>query len=54
MDNNVEIELNDQVQGLINAVNQFWDGDVSVQFIGNLQAGFVRHDQAQAVQDGKI
>ncbi|WP_268913913.1 IpaB/EvcA family protein [Lentilactobacillus sp. SPB1-3] len=53
MDNNVDVKLNDQVQGLINTVDQFWDGEVSVQFIGNLQAGFVRHDQAQAVQDGK-
>ncbi len=53
MDNNVDVELNDQTQDLINTVSQFWDGEVTVQFIGNLQSGFVRHDQAQTVQDGK-
>ncbi|WP_283679309.1 IpaB/EvcA family protein [Lentilactobacillus sp. Marseille-Q4993] len=53
MDNESNIELNDQVQDLINTVDHFFEGNVSVQFIGQLQAGFVRHDQSQVVQDGK-
>lgn len=53
MDNSINIELNDQVQDLINAVNQLFPGTITVTFIGKLQSGYVRHDQAQAVQDGK-
>nr|WP_282802453.1 IpaB/EvcA family protein [Secundilactobacillus kimchicus] len=45
------IELNDSVQSLINAVDDLFDGKVEVQFIGDLQSGYVRHDQAQTVQD---
>ncbi|MCY9807538.1 IpaB/EvcA family protein [Lentilactobacillus senioris] len=47
------IELNSEVQGLINAVNNYFPGEIKVTFIGQLQSGYVRHDQAQAVQDGK-
>lgn len=53
MDNSINIELNDQVQDLINAVNSLFPGTITVTFIGKLQSGYVRHDQAQAVQDGK-
>lgn len=48
-----DVQLNDAVQDLINQVNNLYPGKVEVQFIGQLQAGFVRHDQAQQVQDGK-
>ncbi|UQS87076.1 IpaB/EvcA family protein [Nicoliella spurrieriana] len=48
-----DIKLNEQTQSLLNVVNKFFPGKVEVQFIGRLQAGYVRHDQAQAVQDGK-
>ncbi|MHA8110634.1 IpaB/EvcA family protein [Lactobacillaceae bacterium Melli_B4] len=48
-----DIELNEQTQSLLNVVNRFFPGKVEVQFIGRLQSGYVRHDQAQAVQDGK-
>lgn len=47
------VELNSEVQGLINAVNHYFPGEVKVTFIGQLQSGYVRHDQAQAVQDDK-
>ncbi|KRK68937.1 hypothetical protein FC79_GL002226 [Lentilactobacillus buchneri DSM 20057] len=53
MDNNIDIELNKDVHGLIDAVNNFFPGTVTVTFIGKLQSGYVRHDQAQTVQDGK-
>ena len=53
MDNNIDIELNKDVHGLIDAVNNFFPGKVTVTFIGQLQSGYVRHDQAQTVQDGK-
>jgi hypothetical protein len=53
MDNPINIELNDQVQDLINAVNHLFPGTVTVTFLGKLQSGYVRHDQAQTVQDGK-
>lgn len=49
----MNIELNDDTQSLINVVNKFFPGKVEVQFIGQLQSGYVRHDQAQVVQDGK-
>ncbi|MEJ6400149.1 IpaB/EvcA family protein [Nicoliella lavandulae] len=48
-----DIKLNEQTQSLLNVVNRFFPGKVEVQFIGRLQSGYVRHDQAQAVQDGK-
>lgn len=47
------IELNSEVQGLINAVNHYFPGEIKVTFIGQLQSGYVRHDQAQAVQVDK-
>jgi len=47
-----KIEINEQVQSLIDAVNNSFPGTVEVQFIGNLQSGYVRHDQSQQVQDG--
>lgn len=53
MNNEVNIDLNDDVQILINAVNNFFPGTATVTFIGKLQAGYVRHDQAQTIQDGK-
>ncbi|MCH4164871.1 MAG: IpaB/EvcA family protein [Lentilactobacillus diolivorans] len=53
MNNEINIELNDSVHSLIDAVNSFFPGTVTVTFIGKLQSGYVRHDQAQAVQDGK-
>lgn len=49
----MEIELNQDTQSLINVVNKFFPGNIEVQFIGKLQSGYVRHDQAQVVQDGK-
>lgn len=45
------IEINDQVQSLLDATNAIFPGKVELQFIGQLQAGYVRHDQAQTVQD---
>ncbi|MBW1604812.1 IpaB/EvcA family protein [Lactobacillus sp. Sy-1] len=48
-----DIKLNEQTQSLLNVVNRFFPGKVEVQFIGRLQSGYVRHDQAQMVQDGK-
>ncbi|MFC6206675.1 IpaB/EvcA family protein [Levilactobacillus tongjiangensis] len=48
-----DIQLNDEVQGLLDQVNALYPGKVEVQFIGELQAGFVRHDQAQQMQMGK-
>ncbi|EEI71333.1 hypothetical protein [Lentilactobacillus hilgardii] len=53
MDNEINIELNDQVHSLIDAVNNFFPGTVTVNFLGKLQSGYVRHDQSQVVQDGK-
>ena len=44
---------NSQTQSLINVVNRFFPGRVAVQFIGKAKRGYVRHDQAQTVQDGK-
>jgi len=48
-----EIQLNDQVQDLLDQVNNLYPGKVEVHFIGKLQAGYVRHDQAQQMQLGK-
>lgn len=48
-----DVVLNDQVQDLINQVNNLYPGKVTVHFIGQLQAGYVRHDQAQQMQVGK-
>lgn len=48
-----DVKLNPEVQDLINKVNEIYPGRVEVQFIGQLQSGYVRHDQAQQVQDGK-
>lgn len=48
-----DIKLNDAVQDLLNQVNALYPGKVEVQFIGELQAGYVRHDQAQQMQVGK-
>ncbi|WP_143463388.1 IpaB/EvcA family protein [Levilactobacillus enshiensis] len=48
-----DVQLNDEVQGLLDQVNALYPGKVEVQFIGELQAGFVRHDQAQQIQVGK-
>ena len=48
-----DVQLNDQVQDLLNQVNNLYPGKVEVHFIGQLQAGFVRHDQAQQMQMGK-
>ncbi|MTV82975.1 IpaB/EvcA family protein [Secundilactobacillus folii] len=45
------IEINSEVQSLLDAVNKLFPGKVELQFIGKLQSGYVRHDQAQAVQD---
>jgi hypothetical protein len=45
------IEINDHVQSLLDAVNELFPGKVELQFIGELQSGYVRHDQAQVVQD---
>ncbi len=53
MDNSINIDLNKDVQGLIDAVNHYFPGKVTVTFLGKLQSGYVRHDQAQAVQDGE-
>ncbi|QMU09067.1 IpaB/EvcA family protein [Levilactobacillus suantsaii] len=47
-----DVQLSPVVQGLINEVNGKFPGKVEVQFIGQLQSGYVRHDQAQQVQDG--
>ncbi|TPR38033.1 IpaB/EvcA family protein [Apilactobacillus micheneri] len=49
----MDIQLNKETQGLINVVNKYFPGKIEVQFIGQLQSGYVRHDQAQVVQDGK-
>ncbi|MCL0312850.1 IpaB/EvcA family protein [Apilactobacillus sp. TMW 2.2459] len=49
----MEIDLNKDTQSLINFVNRFFPGKVTVQFVGQLQSGYVRHDQAQVVQDGE-
>ncbi|CAM2837748.1 hypothetical protein FRFR103141_05565 [Fructilactobacillus fructivorans] len=51
-ENNNNVQLSKTTQGLINDVSHFFPGDVEVQFIGNLKSGYVRHDQAQVVQDG--
>lgn len=53
MDNEINFDLNDQVHSLIDAVNHYFPGTVTVTFLGKLQAGYVRHDQSQVVQDGK-
>lgn len=47
-----DFKPNAQTQSLLNVVNRFFPGKVSVQFIGHQKSGFVRHDQSQAVQDG--
>ncbi len=47
---NVEIN-SETLQSLLDAVNELFPGKVDLQFIGKLQNGYVRHDQAQAVQD---
>ncbi|WP_395317798.1 IpaB/EvcA family protein [Fructilactobacillus frigidiflavus] len=48
-----EFKLGPKAKSLLNAVSRFFDGDVQVQFIGNLKSGYVKHDQAQIMQDGK-
>ncbi|WP_204121559.1 MULTISPECIES: IpaB/EvcA family protein [Levilactobacillus] len=48
-----DVKLNKEVQSLLDQVNAIYPGKVEVQFIGELQAGFVRHDQAQQMQMGK-
>lgn len=48
-----DIQLNEEVQSLLDQVNALYPGKVDVQFIGSLQSGFVRHDQAQQMQMGK-
>lgn len=48
-----ELELGKKSQSLLNMVAHFFPGDVQVQFIGNLKSGYIRHDQAQVMQDGK-
>lgn len=48
-----ELQLGPKAKSLLNAVSRFFDGDVQVQFIGNLKSGYVKHDQAQIMQDGK-
>ncbi len=48
-----DVQLNEAVQGLLNQVNAIYPGKVEVQFIGELQVGYVRHDQAQQMQMGK-
>ncbi|MFD1456524.1 IpaB/EvcA family protein [Levilactobacillus lanxiensis] len=48
-----DVKLNKEVQSLLDQVNAIYPGKVEVQFIGKLQAGFVRHDQAQQMQMGK-
>ncbi|WP_125582525.1 IpaB/EvcA family protein [Levilactobacillus cerevisiae] len=48
-----DIQLNKEVQSLLDQVNALYPGKVEVQFIGELQTGFVRHDQAQQMQMGK-
>lgn len=45
-------KLSGKTHDLINEVAHYFPGDVQVQFIGNAVAGYVRHDQAQVVQDG--
>ncbi|HBF74137.1 MAG TPA: IpaB/EvcA family protein [Lactobacillus sp.] len=45
------VEINSETQSLLDAVNKIFPGKVELQFIGKLQNGYVRHDQAQAVQD---
>ncbi|MCH5463046.1 IpaB/EvcA family protein [Lactobacillus sp. LC28-10] len=45
------VEINPETQSLLDAVNKIFPGKVELQFIGKLQNGYVRHDQAQAVQD---
>ncbi|GAX02303.1 hypothetical protein [Secundilactobacillus silagei] len=45
------VEINSDTQSLLDAVNEIFPGKVELQFIGQLQSGYVRHDQAQAVQD---
>lgn len=45
------VEINSETQSLLDAVNELFLGKVELQFIGQLQSGYVRHDQAQAVQD---
>lgn len=48
-----ELKLGPKAKSLLNAVSRFFDGDVQVQFIGNLKSGYVKHDQAQIMQDVK-
>lgn len=45
------IEINDEVQSLLDAVNQLYPGKVDLQFTSDDKVGYVRHDQAQAIQD---
>ena len=49
----MELKPNAETQSLINVVNRFFPGKVTVQLVGHMQSGYVRHDQAQTVQDGK-
>lgn len=53
MEKDINIELSSGVQNLLNLVNAYYPGTITVTFIGELQAGYVRHDQAQIVQDGE-
>lgn len=48
-----DVKLNEAVQSLLDQVNALYPGKVEVQFIGSLQSGYVRHDQAQQMQMGK-
>ena len=50
---NMSFKPNKTTQSLINVVNRFFPGHVTVQFIGHHQSGYVRHEQAQTMQDGK-
>ena len=48
------VEVNDQVKSLLEAVNATFPGEVRLSF-GDQQAGFVRHDQAQQFHEpGKM
>ncbi|USS93524.1 IpaB/EvcA family protein [Fructilactobacillus ixorae] len=48
-----DVALKPAVQDLLNTVARFFDGDVQVQIIGDLKAGYLRHDQVQTMQDGQ-
>lgn len=46
------IELNEEVQSLLKAVNATFPGNVRVEFNGDTKAGYVRHDQSQQIPNG--